>query len=72
MALLLAVGAGAATAPAAEEDGSFMPGIEAQSAFDLMEQRFPGSNSEGDDARIVFVAPDAWPRSAGVRRSTGW
>ncbi|MFC8829562.1 MMPL family transporter [Streptomyces sp. NPDC057137] len=57
VALLLAVGAGAVTAPAAEEDGSFMPGIEAQSAFDLMEQRFPGSNSEGADARIVFVAP---------------
>ncbi|MFD3486711.1 MMPL family transporter [Streptomyces sp. NPDC058665] len=68
VALLLAVGAGAATAPAAEEDGSFMSGIEAQSAFDLMEQRFPGSNSEGVDARIVFVAPDGQKITAADHR----
>lgn len=68
VALLLAVGAGAATAPAAEEDGSFMPGIEAQSAFDLIEQRFPGSNSEGVDARIVFVAPDGQKITAADHR----
>ncbi|KQX94620.1 MMPL family transporter [Streptomyces clavifer] len=58
LAVLAAVGAAAATAPAATDDGSFMPGIEAQKAFDLMEQRFPGSDSDGADARIVFVAPD--------------
>ncbi|MET4927589.1 MMPL family transporter [Streptomyces sp. PSRA5] len=69
VALLLAVGAGAATAPAAKEDGSFMPGIEAQSAFDLMEQRFPGSNSEGADARIVFVAPDGQKITAADHRA---
>ncbi|MFJ8885728.1 MMPL family transporter [Streptomyces sp. NPDC102402] len=57
-AVLVAVLAAAATAPAAKDEGSFMPGIEAQKAFDLMEQRFPGSDSEGANARIVFVAPD--------------
>ncbi|MFE1959770.1 MMPL family transporter [Streptomyces sp. NPDC059479] len=57
-AVLVAVGAGAVKAPAATEDGSFMPGIEAQKAFDLMDQRFPGSSADGASARIVFVAPD--------------
>ncbi|MFB7275343.1 MMPL family transporter [Streptomyces sp. NPDC056244] len=58
VAALFAVGVGAATAPAAKDDGSFMPGIEAQQAFDLMGERFPGSDSNGADARVVFVAPN--------------
>jgi putative drug exporter of the RND superfamily len=34
-----------------------MPGIESQKAFDLMEQRFPGTAADGATARVVFVAP---------------
>jgi RND superfamily putative drug exporter len=34
-----------------------MPGIESQQAFDLIEERFPGSNADGASATIVFVAP---------------
>lgn len=57
-AVLVAVGAGAAAAPSAEDNGtSFMPGIEAQKAFDLMKQRFPGTDGNAAGARIVFVAP---------------
>ncbi|MFG2135168.1 MMPL family transporter [Streptomyces sp. NPDC048751] len=57
--ILGAVGAGAAKAPAAADDGtSFMPGIEAQKAFDLIGERFPGSAANGAGARIVFIAPD--------------
>ncbi|WP_329343165.1 MMPL family transporter [Streptomyces sp. NBC_00663] len=56
--ILGAVGLGAAKAPAASDDGtSFMPGIEAQKAFDLIGERFPGSAADGANARIVFVAP---------------
>ncbi|OIJ85720.1 hypothetical protein BIV23_44380 [Streptomyces monashensis] len=56
--LLGAVAVGAAKAPAASGGGaSFMPGIEAQQAFDLIGQRFPGSDADGATARIVFVAP---------------
>ncbi|WP_318219019.1 MMPL family transporter [Streptomyces sp. SCL15-6] len=52
------VGLGAAKAPAASDDGtSFMPGIEAQKAFDLIGERFPGSDANGANARIVFIAP---------------
>ncbi|MEV7015928.1 MMPL family transporter [Streptomyces sp. NPDC093991] len=59
VAVLGGVGLGAAKAPAAGDDGtSFMPGIEAQKAFDLIGERFPGSNANGANARIVFIAPD--------------
>ncbi|MEU6548851.1 MMPL family transporter [Streptomyces sp. NPDC046915] len=57
-AVLVAVGAGAVAAPSADDNStSFMPGIEAQKAFDLMQQRFPGTNGNAASARIVFVAP---------------
>ncbi|MFD9072590.1 MMPL family transporter [Streptomyces lasiicapitis] len=56
-ALLLAVAA-AAVAPAAEEEDLSMPGTESQKAFDLLDERFPESNSQGAEARLVFQAPD--------------
>ncbi|MGX1272901.1 MMPL family transporter [Streptomyces phaeoluteigriseus] len=56
--ILGAVGFGAVKAPAADDSNtSFMPGIEAQKAFDLIGERFPGSDANGADARIVFQAP---------------
>ncbi|WP_223778528.1 hypothetical protein [Streptomyces sp. 135] len=58
--LRAAAGAGAAKAPADGDDGaSFMPGIEAQKAFDLIGDRFPGPDTDGATARIVFIAPTA-------------
>ncbi|MFG2467288.1 MMPL family transporter [Streptomyces canus] len=56
-ALLLAVAA-AALAPAGEEEDLSMPGTESQKAFDLLDERFPQSNSQGAEARLVFQAPD--------------
>jgi putative drug exporter of the RND superfamily len=58
LAVLGAVGFGAAKAPSAPDDGFTMPGIESQRAFDLLDQRFPGAAAEGAGARLVFVAPD--------------
>ncbi|MEV8547728.1 MMPL family transporter [Streptomyces sp. NPDC051572] len=57
VAVLGAVGFAAAKAPATPDDGFTMPGIESQRAFDLLEQRFPGTAADGANARIVFVAP---------------
>ncbi|MEV0780994.1 MMPL family transporter [Streptomyces sp. NPDC050428] len=58
-AALGAAGFGAVKAPAADDSGtSFMPGIEAQKAYDLIGERFPGADANGANARIVFVAPD--------------
>ncbi|MEV5515701.1 MMPL family transporter [Streptomyces flaveolus] len=57
--ILAGAGFGAVKAPAAGDDGaSFMPGIEAQKAFDLIGERFPGADANGANARIVFIAPD--------------
>ncbi|MFD4634483.1 MMPL family transporter [Streptomyces sp. NPDC058284] len=56
-ALLLAVAA-AAMAPAGEEEDLSMPGTESQKAFDLLDERFPQTNSQGAEARLVFRAPD--------------
>ncbi|MEV0477119.1 MMPL family transporter [Streptomyces prunicolor] len=58
VAVLGAVGFAAVKAPAAPDDGFTMPGIESQRAFDLLEQRFPGTAADGASARIVFVAPN--------------
>ncbi|GCB46256.1 MMPL family transporter [Streptomyces sp. NL15-2K] len=55
--LVLAVAA-AAMAPAGEEEDLSMPGTESQKAFDLLDERFPQSNSQGAEARLVFQAPD--------------
>ncbi|MFK0119587.1 MMPL family transporter [Streptomyces sp. NPDC090994] len=68
--ILGAVGLGAATAPGAGDDGtSFMPGIEAQKAFDLIGERFPGSDADGATARIVFIAPDGEKVTAADNRA---
>lgn len=56
--LLAACAFAAVSAPAAEDDGFTIPGTESQKAFDLLDERFPGGNSEGADARVVFAAPD--------------
>ncbi len=34
-----------------------IPGTEAQKAFDLLEERFPGTSADGATARVVFKAP---------------
>ncbi|MEU1518579.1 MMPL family transporter [Streptomyces sp. NPDC005811] len=68
--ILGAVGLGAAQAPASSDDGtSFMPGIEAQKAFDLIGERFPGTDANGANARIVFVAPDGEKVTAAGNRA---
>ncbi|MFG2212193.1 MMPL family transporter [Streptomyces sp. NPDC048638] len=61
LALLAAVGAGAATASAPASDSLSIPGTEAQRAFDLLDQRFPGASADGATARVVFQAPKGEP-----------
>ncbi|MEU5308984.1 MMPL family transporter [Streptomyces sp. NPDC021562] len=57
VALLTLAGVGAASAPAAGSTSFSIPGTEAQKAFDLLDQRFPGASSDGATARVVFKAP---------------
>ncbi|MER5612805.1 MMPL family transporter [Streptomyces sp. NPDC002215] len=67
--VLAACAFAAAKAPAAPEDGFSMPGTESQKAFDLLDQRFPGGNSNAADARIVFVAPEGQKVTAGPNKA---
>ncbi|MGW4193580.1 MMPL family transporter [Streptomyces sp. NPDC005004] len=57
IALLTLAGVGAASAPPAGNSSFSIPGTEAQRAFDLLEQRFPGMSADGATARVVFKAP---------------
>ncbi|POX57052.1 hypothetical protein C3489_02040 [Streptomyces sp. Ru71] len=57
VALLTLAGVGAASAPAPGTTSFSIPGTEAQKAFDLLEQRFPGASADGATARVVFKAP---------------
>ncbi|MFF1324707.1 MULTISPECIES: MMPL family transporter [Streptomyces] len=56
VAVLAAVFIGASSASEASEESSSLPGIESQQAFDLINERFPGAEADGAEARIVFVA----------------
>ncbi|MEU1864629.1 MMPL family transporter [Streptomyces gardneri] len=58
VALLAVAGIGAATAPAPASSSFSIPGTEAQRAFDLLEERFPGAGADGATARVVFKAPE--------------
>ncbi|MGW6393621.1 MMPL family transporter [Streptomyces sp. NPDC055103] len=58
VALLAVAGVGAATAPAPTSGSFSIPGTEAQRAFDLLEERFPGAGADGATARVVFKAPE--------------
>lgn len=58
VALLAIAGTGAAMAPAATSSSFSIPGTEAQRAFDLLEERFPGGSADGATARVVFKAPE--------------
>ncbi|GHF97463.1 MMPL family transporter [Streptomyces thermodiastaticus] len=74
VALLALAGIGAATAPPAGSTSFAIPGTEAQRAFDLLEQRFPGASADGATARVVFKAPDGEKvtdagREAAVRKT---
>ncbi|WP_157475254.1 MMPL family transporter [Parafrankia sp. EUN1f] len=56
IAALAAMGFAAMKAPDAPKDEFSIPGTESQRAFDLLDERFPGSGVDGAVARIVFGA----------------
>lgn len=57
VALLALASVGAAGASATSNSSLSIPGTEAQKAFDLLEERFPGTRADGATARVVFKAP---------------
>ncbi|MFZ4150390.1 MMPL family transporter [Streptomyces pseudogriseolus] len=69
VAVLAAVFLGAAGAAEAPDDTASLPGIESQEAFDLIDERFPGADAEGAEARIVFVAEDGGQVTSATNRA---
>ncbi|WP_189111308.1 MMPL family transporter [Streptomyces camponoticapitis] len=69
VAVLAAVFLGASSASEASEDSSSLPGIESQQAFDLINERFPGAEADGAEARIVFVAEHGQQVTSAAGRS---
>lgn len=57
VALLAVAGVGMATASTDTSNSFSIPGTEAQRAFDLLEERNPGTRADGATARVVFKAP---------------
>ncbi|MFE9685056.1 MMPL family transporter [Streptomyces sp. NPDC006285] len=70
VALLTLAGVGAASAPAAGTTSFSIPGTEAQKAFDLLEERFPGASADGATGRIVFKAPEGEKMTDADNRAT--
>lgn len=70
VALLTLAGVGAASAPAAGSTSFSIPGTEAQKAFDLLEQRFPGASADGGTGRIVFKAPEGEKMTDAANKAT--
>ncbi|WP_024874536.1 MMPL family transporter [Saccharomonospora piscinae] len=56
--VLAAAGGAAASASSTASTSISIPGTEAQQAFELLEERFPGSSPDGATARVVFEAPE--------------
>ncbi|MBV7699872.1 MMPL family transporter [Streptomyces sp. TRM70350] len=70
VALLTLAGVGAASAPAPGTTSFSIPGTEAQKAFDLLEERFPGMSADGATARVVFKAPTGEKMTDADNKST--
>ncbi|HEX6336520.1 MAG TPA: MMPL family transporter [Jiangellaceae bacterium] len=58
IALLILTGIGSATIAGENSESFEIPGTESQAAFDLLNERFPGSNADGATGRMVFAAPE--------------
>ncbi|SDS67496.1 MMPL family transporter [Jiangella sp. DSM 45060] len=58
LGLVALFGVGASTLSGPTSDTFSIPGTESQEAFDLLEERFPGGNTDGAQARVVFAAPE--------------
>ncbi|WP_370664614.1 MMPL family transporter [Streptomyces sp. IBSBF 2507] len=69
VAVLAAVFLGAVNSSEAPEDSASLPGIESQQAFDLLDERFPGTEADGAEARVVFVAADGQQVTSTANRS---
>jgi putative drug exporter of the RND superfamily len=69
LAVLVAVGIGAATLSGPASDNFSLPGTESQRAIDLLGKRFPQLSAQGATAQVVFAAPRGKPLTSGTERA---
>ncbi|AXG83039.1 MMPL family transporter [Streptomyces paludis] len=69
LAVLATAALAASQTPGASDERFSMPGIEAQKAYDLAQERFPGATADGATAQVVFVAPDGQKVTASDTRA---
>ncbi|MFJ9924197.1 MMPL family transporter [Streptomyces rubiginosohelvolus] len=67
--LLGAAGAAAANSSGTSSSNITLPGVEAQKAFDLLEEKFPAADATGASARIVLKAPDGEKLTSGDQKA---
>ena len=70
LAVLVAVGIGAATLSGPASNDFSLPGTEAQRAIDLLGKRFPQLSAQGATAQVVFAAPNGQTLTSGSDRAT--
>ncbi|MGK5531898.1 MMPL family transporter [Streptomyces sp. URMC 129] len=58
VALLVGIGAGAASSSGAVAEDFALPGTESQEALDLMEEEFPEANADAIESTVVFQVPE--------------
>ncbi|MFJ6894425.1 MMPL family transporter [Streptomyces hokutonensis] len=69
IAVLAAVGIGAASVSSNTSDSFTLPGTQSQKAIDLLGKEFPQASAAGATARVVFEAPDGQQLKSGDNKT---
>ncbi|WP_405728980.1 MMPL family transporter [Streptomyces sp. NBC_00028] len=69
LATMAGVVLAASQAKGTSDERFSMPGIEAQQAYDLAQERFPGTTVDSASAQVVFVAPAGQKVTASANRA---
>ncbi|WP_328693545.1 MMPL family transporter [Streptomyces phaeochromogenes] len=69
IAVLAAVGIGAAGVSSSTSDTFAIPGTQSQKALDLLEKEFPQASADGATARVVFEAPAGQKLTSAAHRA---
>ncbi|WP_427924693.1 MMPL family transporter [Streptomyces sp. cg40] len=69
IAVLAAVGIGAASVSSKTSDSFTLPGTQSQKAIDLLGKEFPQASAAGATARVVFEAPDGQQLKSGANKT---
>ncbi|MEW2519485.1 MMPL family transporter [Actinacidiphila alni] len=69
VAVLAAIGIGAASVSSSTTDTFSIPGTQSQKALDLLTEQFPQASADGATARVVFEAPHGRKMTSGTDKA---